>query len=175
VSPNLRAARPGEERRLQDIERAADRLFEEAGVSIGDGTPTSREELEEARVAGALWVATDANDHPVGYALLEEMDGAGYLAELAVHPDHGRRGLGSALVRGAERWAAERGHDCLQLSTFRDVPWNGPFYARLGFREIPEASLGPELRRARAEEARRGLDPTLRCCMRKRLDGNPIP
>jgi hypothetical protein len=28
------------------------------------------------------------------------------------------------------------------LTTFRDVPWNGPFYAKLGFRELRHLSPG---------------------------------
>jgi hypothetical protein len=32
----------------------------------------------------------------------------------------------------------------LTLTTFRDVPWNGPYYERIGFRLVDDP--GPELR-----------------------------
>jgi hypothetical protein len=32
------------------------------------------------------------------------------------------------------------------LLTFRDIPWNGPWYAGHGFVELPEEEFGPELR-----------------------------
>ena len=50
-----------------------------------------------------------------------------------MHPDYGRRGIGRALLRAAVDWAATRGYDELSLATYRDVPWNAPFYASEGF------------------------------------------
>jgi hypothetical protein len=66
------------------------------------------------------------------------------------------------------RWAEERGYLAVTLTTFRDVPWNMPFYARLGFEEIPAATLTPALRSVLEDEARRGLDPARRVAMRWR-------
>ncbi len=50
-------------------------------------------------------------------------------------------------------------HSLAALTTFRDVPWNMPFYARLGFDEVAPNELTPALRAVLADEARRGLDP----------------
>ena len=52
------------------------------------------------------------------------------------------------------------------LTTFRDVPWNAPYYERLGFRSLSETELTPELAEVRAREAEPGLDPETRVCMR---------
>ena len=65
--------------------------------------------------------------------------GGAHLAQLSVQPDHGRRGLGRALLRAACEWALGHGYDELTLTTYRDVPWNGPFYASEGFVEIGPA------------------------------------
>ena len=46
------------------------------------------------------------------------------------------------------------------LTTFRTVPWNLPFYARMGFAEIPRETPRPELAAVVSEEADRGL---MRC------------
>jgi GNAT superfamily N-acetyltransferase len=53
-----------------------------------------------------------------------------------VVPEHGRQGVGAALLEEVCRVAAARGHPEVTLRTFADVPWNGPFYARHGFIEL---------------------------------------
>ena len=53
-----------------------------------------------------------------------------------MHPDHAGRGVGRALLRAGCDWAAARGYPELTLATYRDVPWNGPFYASEGFEEV---------------------------------------
>jgi len=56
------------------------------------------------------------------------------------------------------------------LTTYRDLPWNGPYYSRLGFREIDLKEAGPgHLGRLRAE-AEAGHDPSRRCIMALPLD-----
>ncbi|MZD06511.1 GNAT family N-acetyltransferase, partial [Streptomyces sp. SID5785] len=55
------------------------------------------------------------------------------------------------------------------LTTFRDVEWNAPYYARLGFRVLAEDEVTPGLARIRAAEAAHGLDRWPRVCMRREL------
>ena len=57
----------------------------------------------------------------------------------------------------------------MTLTTFRDVPWNGPYYERCGFRVVEPGELGPGLRRIRAAEVARGLDAEPRVAMRQDL------
>jgi hypothetical protein len=66
-------------------------------------------------------------------------------------------------------WATRRGYPEVTLTTFRDVPWNMPFYARLGFELVPTRELSAELVRIVAEEMRCGLDPARRVVMRYRV------
>jgi GNAT superfamily N-acetyltransferase len=91
-----------------------------------------------------------------------------HLDELDVDPSHGRRGLGTALVRTVCDWAAASGYSGLTLTTFRGVPWNLPFYARLGFTEVPVDGARPELAAVVSAEAARGLTPETRAVMRYR-------
>jgi predicted N-acetyltransferase YhbS len=93
--------------------------------------------------------------------------GIAHLEEIDVHPEHGRRGLGRRLVCAVCRWAAANGYSWVTLSTFRDVPWNMPFYARLGFEEIPPEELSSALLSVIEDETRRGLDPSRRVAMRR--------
>jgi predicted N-acetyltransferase YhbS len=105
---------------------------------------------------------------PVGFAHIMVLGpGIAHLEEVDVHPEHGRRGLGSRLVVAVCTWAATNGYSCVTLTTFRDVPWNMPFYARLGFEQIPPAELSPALLSVIEDETRRGLDPGRRVAMRR--------
>jgi N-acetylglutamate synthase-like GNAT family acetyltransferase len=57
------------------------------------------------------------------------------LEQVSVLPDYGRRGVGKLLVEAAIEEATRRGYDQMTLRTYAAVPWNGPFYALLGFAE----------------------------------------
>jgi putative acetyltransferase len=165
----IAVARPADVPLLQAIELAAARLFEgHASESVLVET-TSQQDLELAQTFRRLWVAL-AGDTPVGLAHVELFEPtAAHLSELDVHPDHGRRGLGTRLVNVVCDWAAGWGYRSVTLSTFRDVPWNMPFYARLGFEVIPpEEGAAISLAVVR-DEIRRGLDSERRVVMRRML------
>jgi GNAT superfamily N-acetyltransferase len=166
-------ARPADVDRLAAIELAAARLLEgHAPESVLNET-TAGETLSQAQAEGRLWVALTAG-RPVGFAHVELLEpAAAHLQEIDVHPDHGRRGLGRRLVTTVCEWARGAGYGSVTLTTFRDLPWNMPFYARLGFQEIPRPQVGPALESILREEARRGLDPGRRVAMRRRLGRSP--
>ena len=117
------------------------------------------------RREGHLWVAL-AGDVVVGFAQVELIDRDGvHLEEIDVHPEHGRRGVGTKLVLHVCRWAAGNAYSSVTLTTFRDVLWNMPFYARLGFGVVPPDQLSVALRAVVEDETRRGLDPSRRVVM----------
>lgn len=156
----IRAARAEELPALQEIERAAGECFRDVGMAqIADDEPLPVEELERFRRAGTAWVAVDDADRPVAYLLAEPVDGALHVEQVSVHPSQARRGLGRALLDEAGR------NTPLTLTTFAQVPWNAPYYARLGFRVLDEAEWTPGLRAIRAREAAIGLDRWPRVCM----------
>jgi len=135
---------------------------------IAGDEPASVEELDRYRADGRAFVAVDGADQPVGYALVDVVDGGAHLEQLSVEPSAGRRGHGRALVEHVCAWARAKGMGSVTLTTFRDVAWNAPYYARLGFEVLEAGDLGPELQRLVAEEAAHGLDPSQRVCMRRR-------
>jgi GNAT superfamily N-acetyltransferase len=166
----IRLARPQDILLLPEIERTAARLF--AGLDLFQDLDDTRsiEELERAQKAGRLWVAAEPNGQPVGFAMAIEVDGLAHLDELDVHPEHGRRGLGTALVETVCEWAKSAGFRAITLSTFTDVAWNAPFYARLGFKTVPEDELTDGLLHLREVEAGWGLPISKRVMMRRELE-----
>jgi GNAT superfamily N-acetyltransferase len=163
------AARPSDIPELGKIEKAAVRLLAGHLPESHLEETTDEEELRAAHAGERLWVAC-CGDRPVGFALAEPLSPAVlHLEEVDVHPDHGRRGLGAALVRQVCDWAARRGYSAVTLTTFRDLPWNMSFYARLGFEVVADDEQSVELREIVAEEASRGLDPQRRVVMRYQL------
>ena len=170
----ITTARPQDLPRVPAIELAAARLLAGHAPESVLSETTGGEELVAAQRDGHLWVAL-VDDMAVGYAHVKRLEPtAVHLEEIDVLPEHGRRGLGAGLVRAICAWAADAGYGAVTLTTFRDVPFNGPFYARLGFEEIPADQLSPPLRAVLDDESRRGLDPSRRVAMRHRLS-RPAP
>ena len=121
---------------------------------IADDDPMSLEDLTEHEV----WVAVGEEGLPVAFIAIGDVDGATHIHQVSVHPSHARQGIGAALIEHVKR-----GERAVTLTTFRDVPWNEPYYERLGFRAVTEAS--PGLAEIMREEASRGLDPATRVAM----------
>ena len=94
------------------------------------------------------------------------LDGQPHLHELDVRPEYGRRGIGTKLVSAVSDWSKNHGYDSVTLSTFRDVPWNAPFYERLGFVRMDEEDLPSEMLLLRKTEAEDGLDLSRRVVMK---------
>lgn len=164
----IRQARADDLAALADIEHSAAAQFLDVGLA-GDFVD-SVIPLEVHQLAcdeGRLWVAVDGNDHCVGFALALVLDdGTPLLQEIDVEPRHGRRGLGRRLVAAVTDWARDRRARALVLSTFRDVPWNAPFYAGLGFAIVAEGTLSAAERDLREDEAAHGLPLADRVVMR---------
>jgi GNAT superfamily N-acetyltransferase len=166
----IRSARVADLSVLQEIERAALNVFVDWGrPEIGAYDPWTLEELRRYQQQGRAWVAVSADDQPVAYLLAEIVDGNAHIEQVSVHPSHARRGLGKALIEQAVAWARQGGLGAVTLTTFTDVPWNAPYYQRLGFRQLPDDALTPGLKAIRAREAAIGLDRWPRCCMRRDL------
>lgn len=166
----IRSARRSDLRLLQEIERAAGEPFRTVGMSwVADDDPPPLELLDGYRRAGRAWVSAGPDGLPLGYLIADPVDGAAHIEQVSVHPSAARRGLGRALIDHAGGWAAAEGLGALTLTTFSHVPWNAPYYARLGFRVLTEPELTDGLRKIRTEEAEHGLDRWPRVCMRRDL------
>jgi GNAT superfamily N-acetyltransferase len=158
---------PADLARLVEVSRAADRMFTDAGLSL----PTDDPAADLARAEHVLV----ADAPPVGFAALSTVDGNAHLAALAVHPAHGRRGIGSRLLAAACALAADLGRPAITLTTFAHVPWNAPWYAARGCTELPAADRGPGLRTVWAAEEATGIVVAPRITMIRPIDTCPRP
>ena len=116
-------------------------------------------------VQGLVWVAENAG-RLIGFATCEAFEDDLHLWELAVRHKAQGKGAGRALISAVIAEARTRGLPTVSLTTFRDIPWNAPFYARCGFVEVPEAEFTPFLNLVRKKEIAHGLDVPNRCAMR---------
>jgi GNAT superfamily N-acetyltransferase len=138
--------------------------------AVADDDPGSTGHLAPYAEDGRAFVAVDAAERPLGYLLLDVVDEAAHIEQVSVHPDHARQGIGSALIERAEAWARDRRLQALTLTTYTEVPWNGPYYERLGFHYLASDEETPGLRSIRDHERRSGLDAWPRACMRRKVE-----
>lgn len=114
-------------------------------------------------------VAIDDADRPLGFAVTGEVDGIAWLKELSVDPGFMRRGVGSALIEEVAKEALATGYRLLALSTFRDVPFNAPFYLRRGFEIVDTATAPAPLAAQVRREVPEGAKPGDRVLMIRKL------
>lgn len=144
---------------LPDIERSAGECFRDIGMpEIADDDLPAPEDL-----AGYPFAWVGVEPEPVAYLVAAPVDGCLHIEQVSVHAAAARRGIGRALIEVAGR----AGFPALTLTTFAEVPWNGPYYERCGFVRLAPEELPPGLRRIRAAEAARGLDRWPRVAMRR--------
>jgi GNAT superfamily N-acetyltransferase len=165
----IRPAQPRDIPWMQEIEIAAGRLFAEIDMhDVAEDGAHESDVLAGYVAGGRAWVA-ERDGAVCGYALADVLDDTAHLEQVTVHPDQGRQGIGGRLIEAVADWARGQGFGTLTLLTFRDVAWNGPYYRRLGFVDLPDRALDPELAALRAHEAELGLDVSIRGAMRLAL------
>ena len=142
---------------LPAVERAANRRFAPGTLGAsGEDAVLGLDVHRQALTDGWLWVAESPRGDPVGFALAMAQSPLAFLAEVDVLPDHGRRGLGRALVQAVVSAARQRGFARLALTTFAQLPFNAPMYERLGFARCPLDQLPPTLAAVLLAEADQG-------------------
>jgi len=167
----IRAARPDDLPALRELERAAGAPFRDLGMTaVADDEPPSVADLAVFQEDGRAWVVTDEADDPVAYLLVEIVDRNVHIEQVSVHPSQARQGLGKALLDAAAAWAAQRGLAALTLTTYTEVPWNAPYYERLGFKVLTDDQMSGGLRRIRELETARGLARWPRVTMRRPVE-----
>ena len=165
----IRDATTEDVRVLAPIERTADTMFAAVGHPEFVGAGTISDEYAIRAVAeGRIRVAA-VDGLVVGWLLVSRLDGELFLSQLSVDPAHGRRGIGTALLRDCIERATSAGEPSILLDTQADVAWNAPWYVRHGFEVVPADQWTAGLSaRATAQQAE-GFDWATRVFMRRTL------
>lgn len=154
---------------LQNVEYAAFETLKAAGAVAGEPVASSAEELQRCLDDGFLLAACDENDQPVGYSSAYIVGDEIYIAELDVHPDSQRQGLGRRLTTTLLDSARARGFSAATLTTDRLAPFNAPFYMSLGFQFLEPPERPRYLTDILQRQIAVGADPARRVAMRLRF------
>ncbi|HYS64781.1 MAG TPA: GNAT family N-acetyltransferase [Paraburkholderia sp.] len=166
----FRLAAPHDASVIRTIEFEAGLRFVSVGMTgIADAPPMALELVERKIAAREIIVAVDADETCVGFVMFEPQPTRFYVQELDVLTSHAGRRIGAALIEQVAQLARAQRVMQLTLSTYREVPWNAPYYRRLGFRDIEEAGLDAALIARREAHIARGLDESKRVFMRRDL------
>ena len=166
---SLRLARPADASAMPEIERAAAAFAavpELAGLDLARTRTPIRTEADFARLIrkGHSLVA-HVGETLAGFLVAERFSRELHIWEMDVAPAFQRQGIGAGLVRAAQIDARNSGITALTLTTFRDMAWNAPFYARLGFEEVTALDAHIRLAGELANEVDDGLPAERRCAM----------
>lgn len=165
MSVLLRAAQIADIFRMQEIERAAVELFRGSELIDIDQTSVASLDDHEATIRQGLSFVAETEGRIAGFAMGEMHFDDAYLHELDVDPAFGKRGIGAMLVRRFVSGARAKGARAVYLSTFRDPPWNAPFYRKLGFEDVAREDYLRWMSAIEAEQAK-FLDVNTRVFMR---------
>ena len=151
---------------LPDLERSAAQAFRQYPALAWLADSDVMDEAEHARfqAEGGSWVAVNDQDQPLGFICALVVGDNLHIHELSVCQEAQGQGLGRQLLDQAIQAARAAGLHAVTLTTFAEVPWNGPFYARLGFKVLTAEHLDDRLAAILAEERAHGLEG--RCAMR---------
>ena len=166
----FRFAAPDDAETVRTIEFDAGLRFASVGMAgIADAPPMSLALVERKIAAREILVAVDRDGTCAGFVMFEPQPARIYVQELDVLTSHAGRRIGAALIDEVAQLARSRRLMQLILSTYREVPWNAPYYRRLGFSDIEEADLDAALIARREAHIARGLDESKRLFMRRDL------
>lgn len=171
---HVRPATAADVDRLVEIEISAGQSFHSVGLHTVAADVLDPADVLEAIQSEHAWVAEVGTDR-AAYVRAELLDGNAHIAQVSVAAEYAGRRIGRTLIRHVEEWGRERGCPATTLTTFRDVPWNGPYYTRLGYQVLDESEIGPELTAVIAHEAGLpGVVEAPRCAMiRPGASGEP--
>ena len=139
----LRPAGPDDVERLQGLDESARQRYRAwpALAFVAAVPAIGAERFAAGDTVVAVW-----DGKPVGFILMQTLDGLLYVANISVAFGASGRGIGQRLIATAEQRALELGLPAVALATFKAPPWNGPWFRRHGFAVMPDGRIGPGLR-----------------------------
>ncbi len=134
MNPRIPVIRPARPTDAGALAACIDAAYARYAGQIADLPPVSEGCAEDIAV-NQVWIAVQDGTVVAGLILVAG-DAFMKLANLAVHPDHAGRGLGSRLVRLAESEAGRQGFREMRLNTHAGMPGNIRLYRHLGWAEV---------------------------------------
>ena len=172
----IRDSATGDIEHLQMLEKSAGELFR--GVPglewIADDATLSQSQHQHIIEAGlsfkALISTTRREDSVIaGFVCCELLPQKLHVLELSVGEQWQGRGIGRALMTHAINRARELRLSEVTLTTCREIPWNEPFYQKLGFETLDEDRLTTRLAGILDKEVELGFSRSQRCAMQLML------
>lgn len=166
----IRKARHADIPYLGAVERSAAEIFRTASLDfLADGPTVNPSFLAAMADSNHLWVAVDQLDRPIGFIGGENVEGNFHLVEISVARSFQGKGIGRRLLGQMTEAVRREGYKTITLTTYRYLPWNGVWYASMGFVEVPIVEMGPDYWKIWQIEAQHGFDMASRCVMMKAL------
>jgi ribosomal protein S18 acetylase RimI-like enzyme len=123
----VRSARSSDVPLLERVEKSAAEAFRTVGMDFLLDEPTVEVSvLTRMARANHLWIAVNDWDQPIGFLGGEDLSGNFHITEISVAQDYQGRGIGGVLMRTMFEQIQREGYKYITLTTFKDVPWNGP-------------------------------------------------
>ena len=131
----IRLALPEDAQLLPAIEISAAQAFRMINELswLADSPPMSIERHSQLIALSTCWVALDAENQPQGFLSSERYGSYLHIYELSVMQSMQGKGTGRRLIEAAKGYARSSRLSFITLTTFTNVPWNAPFYSRVGF------------------------------------------
>nr|WP_042658913.1 GNAT family N-acetyltransferase [Komagataeibacter oboediens] len=166
---SIRLAGEGDARLLPAIEHSAGQAFRAVPelAWVADDTGMTVDAHRACIETCTCWVAVDEQERIAGFLSAQPHGHDLHILEMSVARDRQGRGLGRRLLAAAYDGARARGLSGLTLTTFRTIPWNAPFYEKVGFDQLLPAALDARLAALLREEEQAGFPAGLRCAMRR--------
>jgi GNAT superfamily N-acetyltransferase len=166
VTVAIRPALLSEIEAVRATERASAQRFVGLMDALAADEPSPASVLADRIEMGGLLVA-EAEGALAAFVMFRPVSDGLYIEQIDVLPAFERRRIGAGLIDAVAEHARETGLARLTLSTFRNVPWNAPYYRRLGFADIADKKLAPDLLEIRREHLARRLDESARVFMER--------
>ncbi|WP_103733738.1 GNAT family N-acetyltransferase [Pseudomonas sp. GZJR-8] len=160
---HIRLARTQDAGLLPAIEHCAAQAFRaiEGLAWLADAASIGVECHRQWIALSTCWVVVDHHDQPQGFLSAERFGDDLHIHEVSVVRPLQGQGWGRRLVETAMNHARAQQLHAVTLTTFVHVPWNAPFYRRLGFATHSD----PRLETILADEYGHGFEPGSRCAM----------
>ena len=152
---------------LPEIEKDAAKAYKKFVNDFDEDAPvTGVSFYENLKLSSVIFVAEISN-HIIGFIIGYELDKQAYIHEISVQQNHSGKGIGSGLLNAFIQWSADNNYQNIILTTFKDIPFNMPFYQKIGFKVFdPNPALFPNLIKIRQEEKESGIEDQFeRVCM----------